>query len=107
MDKKKIRKNSILVLFLLALLAIIINIIALVVITSRLFHGLTPNRIAVIVTNILVFVNLVIISGRLFRCYYRGASIELVERSVGKYLFVYVLWIVVAVFVLPLVFGFI
>ena len=107
LDKKKIRKNSILVLFLLALLAIIINIIALVVITSRLFHGLTPNRIAVIVTNILVFVNLVIISGRLFRCYYRGASIELVERSVGKYLFVYVLWIVVAVFVLPLVFGFI
>lgn len=106
LDKEKVRNENVLILFILAILAIIINAIALVAITSRLFDGITPNRIAVITTNILVFVNLVIMAGKLYRCYFKGAPLESVERSVGKYLTVYAAWTVIAVFILPIIFTF-
>ncbi len=106
LDREKVRNKNVLILLLLAILAIIINSIALVAITSRLFNGFTPNRIAVIATNILVFVNLAILAVNLYRCYYKGAPLESVERSVGKYLSVYAAWTVFAIFILPLIFNF-
>ena len=106
LDREKVRNKNVLILLLLAILAIIINSIALVAISSRLFNGFTPNRIAVIATNILVFVNLAIMAVNLFRCYFKGASLESVERSVGKYLTVYAVWTVFAIFILPFIFNF-
>jgi len=106
LDKDQVRNKNVLVLFILAVLALIINSIALVAITSRLFYGITPNRIAVLTTNVLVFINLAILAGNLYQSYYKGASLKTVEASVGKYLTVYALWTVFAVFILPLIFWF-
>ncbi len=97
---------NVLILFLLAVLSLIINSIALVAITTHLIGGLTPNRLAVLGTNILVFVNLALLAGHLYRCYFKGAPLEKMERSAGKYLTVYAIWTVFAVFILPFLFSF-
>jgi len=105
-NKATSSKNTLLALFLLSVVAIVINSVALVAIISRITDGLTPNRVVVLLTNVLVFVNLILIAARLFRSRYTGASVELIEKSVARYLPVYAGWTVVAIFILPVVFGF-
>ncbi|MCX6226652.1 MAG: DUF4153 domain-containing protein [Bacteroidia bacterium] len=105
-DKEKSRNKNILILFLLSVLAIVINSIALVAIISRVFDGLTPNRTVILITNVLVFFNLILIAGNLFRSYFKGVPLENIEKTVANYLTVYAGWTVIAVFILPLVFGF-
>jgi hypothetical protein len=99
-------KHNLLALFLLALLAIVINSIALFVIVSRVSDGLTPNRAVVLVTNALVFINLIWIAARLFRTRFMGAPADAIEKTVSGYLTVYAAWTLLAVFVVPLAFGF-
>ncbi len=99
-------KNNLMGLFLLSVMAIVINSIAIIAIFSRLSDGLTPNRTVVLVTNLLVFVNLILITIKLFQARFKGAPAETIEKSVAGYLNVYAIWTVVAVFILPLVFGF-
>lgn len=105
LDKLKKMNKNVLVLFLLASVAIIINIIALTAIFSRVLNGLTPNRTVVLVSNILIFINLILIAKNLFQAYFRQESLELVEETVAKYLTIYAAWTVVVIFILPLVFG--
>jgi len=99
-------KNTLLALFLLSVMAIVINSVALVAIISRITDGTTPNRTVVLATNILVFINLILIAVRLFRSCFRGDPVELVEKSVARYLPVYAGWTILAIFILPVVFGF-
>ncbi len=99
-------KRRLLVQLLLASLAIIINSIALIAIISRLTDGITPNRAIVLITNILVFIHLVMITGKLFKSSVKGASMEGIEKSVTGYLTIYAVWTVIAVFLVPLIFGF-
>lgn len=99
-------KNTLLALFLLSVVAIVINSVALVAIISRITDGLTPNRTVVLATNILVFINLILIAVSLFRSCFRGDPVDRVERSVARYLPVYAAWTVIAIFILPVVFGF-
>ena len=105
-SKDKAGRNNLLVLFFLSVMAIIINSIALAVIISRVSEGLTPNRTVVLITNILVFINLILIAIKLFRSRFRGAPTEIIEKSVAGYLTVYAVWTVIAVFIFPLLFGF-
>jgi hypothetical protein len=105
LDKTKEKNVNILILFFLAMLAIIINSIALIAIISRVTNGLTPNRTVVLVSNILIFVNLIIIAKELFYSYFRNKQIDSVEQSVAKYLTVYSIWTVFVIFVLPFIFG--
>jgi hypothetical protein len=99
-------KNSLMALLLLSVMAIIINSIALTAIISRVSEGLTPNRTVVLITNILVFVNLILIAGKLYRARFKNAPMETIEKTVAGYLAVYAAWTVIAVFIIPLVFGF-
>lgn len=105
-NKKISGKNTLLALFLLSIMAIVINSIALAAIISRVSEGLTPNRTLVLITNILVFMNLIIIAIKLYRSYFKGAPIEIIEKSVASYLTVYAVWTVLAIFIFPVVFGF-
>ncbi len=105
-NKATTSKNTLLALFLLSVVAIVINSIALVAIISRITDGLTPNRTVVLATNVLVFINLILIAVRLLRAGFTGAPVELVEKSVARYLPVYAGWTVIAIFILPVVFGF-
>jgi uncharacterized membrane protein len=100
------RKFSELVLFILSLVTLIINLIALSAIFYRLGEfGLTPNRLAVLGSNIMIFVNLILITIDLFKINFKKAEPEKVELTISKYLPVYVIWVLVVVFGFPLFFG--
>jgi hypothetical protein len=106
LDKTKGKSTSVLILLLLATLAIVIDSIALIAIVSRVLNGLTPNRTAVLVSNVLVFVNLIIIAIQLIKSYFKGHQLDTVEQSVARFLPVYFAWTLFVVVFFPLVFGF-
>ncbi len=106
LDKNKKRDVNVLILLLLALMAILANTIAVIAIVARLTEGLTPNRTIVLISNILIFVNLVLVAARMYQVYFKGVSVESVERVVAKYLTVYFFYTIFAMFIFPLVFGF-
>ena len=102
---KNQRFNSI-TLFILSVVTIIIDLVALSAIFYRLGeYGLTPNRLAVLVSNILVLINLILIMAGLFRINFKNKEFRIVEMIVSRYLPVYLAWIVFVVFAFPLIFG--
>jgi len=105
LDKSKEKNFNVLILFSLAIVAIVINTIALTAIITRIADGLTPNRTVVLVSNILVFVNLILIAKSLYRSYFKSTQLGSVESAVAKYLPVYFAWTIIVIFVLPFVFG--
>jgi hypothetical protein len=104
LDKGRNRNFQVLVLFLLAVVTLVINSIALTAIIGRLADGLTPNRLVVLITNLLVFIHLILIALPLFRSYRDASHLSAVERMVAQYLTVYFVWTVVAIIGFPLVF---
>jgi len=95
-----------LVLFILSIVTLLINLIALSAIFYRLGEfGLTPNRLAILVSNILIFVNLIMITIDLYKINFKKAELEKVELTISKYLPVYVIWVLIVVFGFPLFFG--
>ena len=91
----------------LSVLTIIINGIALSAISYRLFeYGITPNRIAVLGGNILIFVNLLIVTIQLLKAIKNNTSLTEVQNSIAKYLPVYAVWVGLVTFLLPLIFGY-
>ncbi|MFA6126291.1 MAG: hypothetical protein WC699_03205 [Bacteroidales bacterium] len=104
-EEKSGNKNQ-LILILLSVAAIVINSIALSAIISRVMEGLTPNRLVVLITNLLIFINLILIAVKLIRIRFKGVATEGIEKTVAGYLTVYAIWTVIAIFILPLAFGF-
>jgi hypothetical protein len=101
------RQINYLILFGLSLLTIVLNGIALSAIVFRLAEfGITPNRIAVLGANLLIFINLVMVSKQLF-LFLRGKSpVEKIEHVIALFLPAYAVWTAFVTFVLPLLFGF-
>jgi hypothetical protein len=104
-DKINIRKFQLITLFLLSVVTLIIDLFALQAIFSRLALGITPNRTAVLVSNLLILVNLILIMPPLFRAAFRGASPWKVEILIYRYLPVYFLYSIVIIFIFPFIFG--
>lgn len=105
----RVRKQKFneLVLFILSFITILVDLIALSAIFYRLGeYGITPNRMAVLGSNLLILGNLIIILINLFKINFRNSKIEIIENTISKYLPVYVLWTVIVVFGFPLIFGF-
>jgi hypothetical protein len=103
---KKGYYNSIL-LFGLSILTIIVNVIALSAISYRLFeYGITPNRIAVLGGNILIFVNLFMVAIQLLKAIKNNTTLTSVQNSIAKYLPIYAIWTGVITFLIPLIFDF-
>ena len=90
----------------LVVVALIVDLIALSAIVFRLTSfGLTPNRLAVLGANLLVFGNL---AGILY--YYAGflrnkVDMHQVEQWVTRYLPLYAAWTMFVVFIMPFLFG--
>lgn len=105
LDKSNIRKLNVILLFLLAAVTLIIDLIALSAIISRLSEGFTPNRTVVLISNILFLVNLVLILPGLFLAGFKGRSLDRVEKIICSYLPVYFLYCVIVIFVFPFIFG--
>jgi hypothetical protein len=107
-EASKGRNNKIQLLFLagLSILTIIDNGIALSAIIFRIVEfGITPNRIAVLGSNILMFLHLITIAYQLLNLLNKKSDILAVENTIAKYLPLYTIWAGVVVFALPILFG--
>ena len=91
----------------LSVLTIVINAIALSAISFRIFEfGVTPNRIAVLGSNLLVFANLIIVSMQIIKSIKNNTELHIVQESIAKYLPIYALWAGIVAFLIPLIFSF-
>lgn len=95
------------ILWLLSVVTILVNGIALSAIGFRIAEwGITPNRAAVLGSNVLILINLLLVTARLFRVVARKAELTDVGKVIAVYLPVYALLTIVVTFVFPLFFGF-
>ncbi len=95
------------VLLLLSVVTIIINGIALSAILYRINEwGMTPNRAAVMGSNVLILVNLVMVAVRLVKVVTKKSEISEVGKTITFFLPVYAAWSIVVTFFFPFIFGF-
>lgn len=102
---KRLRFNE-LTLFTLTIVTLIVNLIALSAILYRLGEfGFSPNRTAVLGSNLLIFGNLILIMIDLYKVVFKGKEIQCVELTIAKYLPIYSAWTIFVTFGLPFIFG--
>lgn len=100
-------KTMKLLLFLLSVVTVVVNGIALSAILFRILEwGITPNRLAVLGGNVLILTHLLIVTYRLYKTVRAGREVETVAQSIAMFLPIYSLWTVLVTFVFPVVFGF-
>ena len=96
-----------LILFLLSVLTIIVNGIALSAILFRISEwGVSPNRIAVLGGNILMLTNLILVTIRLLKVIRRKKDNTEVGAAIALFLPVYAIWAFIVAFLFPLIFSF-
>lgn len=95
------------VLLLLSAVTIIVNGVALSAIVFRIAEwGLTPNRAAVLGGNVLILVNLLLVTTQLFRAATKKAPLTGIGTAIAAYLPVYFIWTIIVTFLFPILFGF-
>ncbi len=95
------------VLCLLSIVTIIVNGIALSAIVFRISEwGITPNRAAVLGSNMLILINFLLVTAQLFKVLSNKAVLTDVGKAIAFYLPIYALWTIIVTFVFPLLFGF-
>ncbi|RZL07512.1 MAG: hypothetical protein EOO89_22960 [Pedobacter sp.] len=96
------------VLLVLSVLTIIVNGVALSAILFRIVElGITPNRVAVMGGNVLILVNLIMVTVKLFKVLFKNAALESVGIAIAVYLPVYIVWTIIVTFLFPVLFSFI
>lgn len=96
------------ILLALSFVTVIVNGIALSAILFRISEwGFTPNRLAVLGTNILILTNLFVVTYHLFKSVTRKAEMNAVENSIAQFLPVYILWAAIVTFIFPFIFSFV
>lgn len=99
-------KPEIWILSLLSVVTIIVNGIALSAILFRISEwGITPNRTAVLGANVLILVNLLMVTVQLFKAASGRSGLSQVGRAIALYLPVYFVWAIIVTFLFPMVFG--
>lgn len=94
-------------LLLLSAVTVIVNAIALSAIVFRISAGgITPNRAAVLGGDVLILVNLLMVTTQLFRVATKKTGIEAVGKTIAFYLPVYSAWAAIVTFLFPFLFGF-
>lgn len=100
------RKYSlkVLILFALSIVTLVVDLIALSAILYRLGEfGFTPNRTAVLGSNLLIFGNLALITIDLFKVAFKGKELKTVEQTIAGYFPVYMVWVIFVTVGLPLI----
>jgi hypothetical protein len=101
-------KFNLIILFGLALLAIIANAIALSAISFRLAeYGVSPNRLAVLGANLLVFIHLLFVSYGLLNNLKGKSSLQNIEAAIALFIPAYAVWAAFVTFAMPFIFKFI
>lgn len=96
---------NLLFLFGLSILTIIANLIALSAIAHRLVEfGISPNRLAVLGANLLIFSNLIGVSYKLFLGIKGKADVLNVENTIGLFIPIYGIWAAIVTFLFPIIF---
>ena len=105
--KSPANRYEIMILLLLSAVTIIVNGIALSAIVFRISEwGITPNRLAVLGANVLILINLMLVTGKLIKVLTRDADLAQVGKSISAFLPVYWAWTAVVAFLFPFIFGF-
>jgi len=100
-------KWNIFFLFGLSALTIILNGLALSAIAFRLVEfGITPNRIAVLGANLLIFINLILVAHKLFLILRGKSEVQKVENVIAYFIPIYGIWTALVTFLFPLLFNF-
>ncbi|MCE7039616.1 hypothetical protein [Dyadobacter sp. CY312] len=100
-------KAEIWVLLLLSAVTIVVNSIALSAILFRISEwGITPNRAAVLGGNMLILINLLLVTAKLFKVVSKKADLGEVGKTISSFLPIYTLWTVIVTFLFPFIFGF-
>lgn len=100
-------KLNLLFLFGLSVLTIILNGLALSAIALRLVEfGITPNRIAVLGANLLIFINLILVAHKLFLIIKGKSKVQKVENVIAVFIPIYGIWTALVTFIFPLLFNF-
>ncbi len=107
-SKNASSKTNLIILFGLSLLTIIANAIALSAIAFRLSEfGISPNRLAVLGANLLMFVHLLFVSYGLIKNLKGKASIQDVEKEIALFIPAYAVWAAFVAFAMPFIFKFV
>jgi hypothetical protein len=106
-SKKTKSQIEVWVLFLLSVVTIIVNGIALSAILFRISEwGITPNRAAVLGGNVLILINLLLVTVQIFRVLAKKADTTGVGKAIAYYLPIYSLWTIIVTFLFPFIFGY-
>ena len=98
---------GIFLLLALSIATVIVNGTALSAILYRISEwGISPNRLAVLGSNVLILTNLLMVTYRLFKTIRNRNQIEYVEKSIASFLPIYGLWTILVTFIFPLLFNF-
>jgi hypothetical protein len=100
-------RSAIWILSLLSWVTIVVNAVALSAIAFRIsIWGFTPNRTAVLGINVLMLIHLLRVSKTLIQVIRGKEPIAKIGKSIVEYLPIYVIWVILVVFIFPLIFGF-
>jgi hypothetical protein len=96
-----------LILLILSIVTLVVNGIALSAILFRISEwGITPNRLAVLGSNVLILVHLLLVARMLYNTVTKKSKLIEVGKTIVWYIPAYFFWTIVVVFIFPLVFGF-
>ena len=105
--RKSADKIGTIILFALAVVTIAVNSVALSAIMFRIANwGVTPNRLVVLGSNVLILAHLLVVTYQLFKTIGIPGRIENVKKSITTFLPIYLVWTIIVIFVLPYLFGF-
>jgi fumarate reductase subunit D len=103
-DSLKSRFYKFVYLF-LGIVAFVINVIALSAIFYRVNEfGLSPNRLAVLGSNLLIATHIALIVLSVLKVIRGKAKIDFALKSVSVFLPVYLIWVIIVVFSFPVMF---
>jgi len=106
-EKSKASSTQIWVILLLSVVTIVVNSIALSAILFRISEwGITPNRAAVLGSNILILINLLIVTIQIIKVVSHKGDIFDMGKWLAFYLPAYFVWAIIVTFIFPLIFGF-
>ena len=106
-SKKAVSTVGLFLLLSLAIVTVLVNGTALLAILYRISEwGFSPNRLAVLGSNILIMTHLLVLTYGLFWTIRNRSQIKFVEKSIAHFLPIYGLWTVFVTFIFPFLFNF-
>ena len=106
-SKEKNNQPATYILLALSIITVIVNGIALSAILFRISEwGITPNRLAVLGSNMLMLINLLLVTFRLYSSISKKTDITEVENSIARFLPLYIIWTIIVTFTFPILFQF-